>query len=141
MKAQLIVTMLALLAAGCGNITQRVDPVAKVQDKQICVERNPGVREGFLDSYQKALERKGFHVVVVPETAVPPSCTLVSSYRAGWGYSGFTASMLHADIRVLKDGQLVGRAIYDATRSRSPEKMINADSKVVELVNQLFPDR
>lgn len=139
MKAHLIVTTLALIAAGCGNIQQRVQPVTKVQDRQICIEQNPRVRESFLDSYRKALEQKGFTVIVVPETAVPPSCSLISSYQAGWGHSGFTVSMLHADIRVLKDSQLVGRATYDASRSRSPETMINANSKVVELVNRLFP--
>lgn len=140
MNIRLAVGALALVAVGCGSIQERVDPVAKVAEKRICVQINSQARDTFLVSYQTALERKGFTVVIVPELETPKGCPLISTYKAAWQWSGLTVSMTYADILVHKDGQLAGRAMYNATSSRTLEKMINADSKIAELVDKLFPN-
>jgi len=140
MKKHLIVAA-ALVAAGCGHIRQNVEPVRKLDDRQICVVREPSAREGFLNAYEKALQSKGFTVVVVEETFVPKSCTLVSSYRARWGYGMYAPTMTYADLRVIKDGVLAGRATYDATSRNTIDKIINPEDKIIELVNRLFPYR
>lgn len=127
-----LVVMLALIAAGCGS-TQRVDPVARGDEKVICVTPHPSVRQTFLNAYQSALERKGFTVLIVPEGASRAGCQLVSSYVARWEFVGVTMSMTHADLRVIRDGVLAGRAIYNG------RSMISAEEKIIELVDRLFP--
>jgi hypothetical protein len=141
MKMRLTIAAAALVATGCGSIQQRVDPVARGEEKEICLQPNAAARDTFLTTYQKALERKGFTVIIVPEQGSTAGCRLVSNYQARWGWGGFTMSMTYADLRIIRDGVIAGRATYNATSSRSPEKMINAEDKIVELVNQLFPYR
>lgn len=50
--------------------------------------------------------------------------------------------MTYLDIRVFENGQQVGRALYDARRGggRVFKKFINAEKKINELVDQLFPN-
>jgi hypothetical protein len=50
--------------------------------------------------------------------------------------------MSHADIRVYQYGQQVGQAEYDSRwgGGRVIDKFINAEKKITELTNQLFPD-
>jgi hypothetical protein len=139
MKA-LWIAAAAVAAAGCGTIQQKVDPVRAVPDKEICVVRDVSSREGFLDSYQKALERKGFRVTVVPEYDTR-NCPLLTTYRARWGMGFASPTLSYVDLRVIKDSVTVGTALYNSTSARSIEKIINADSKINELVDQLFPGR
>jgi hypothetical protein len=141
MRIRLAIAAGAFLATGCGSIQQRVDPVAKGEEKSICLQPNVAARETFLSTYQKTLEQKGFTVVVVPEQGSTAGCRLVSNYSARWGWSGVTMSMTYADIRIIRDGVLAGRATYDATRSRGFDKVIVAEDKIVELVDKLFPYR
>jgi hypothetical protein len=48
--------------------------------------------------------------------------------------------MAFADIRVYHDGQQVGQATYDSlSGSANMNKFIKGETKVAELVDQLFP--
>jgi hypothetical protein len=140
MKIHLAAAAVALAVAACGSTQQRVVPVGKIEAKRICVVGNPNARQTFLTTYQQALESKGFTVAMIGDRSAP-DCPLVSTYNARWSWSGVTMSMTYADIQVWQDGQPVGRASYDAMSRRSLDKIINAESKIVELVDQLFPNR
>jgi hypothetical protein len=141
MKNRLGLSALALLAAGCGSIQQRVEPVAGGEEKEICVQANPAARESFLTAYRGTLEQKGFTVIVVPPGASPAGCRLLSSYSARWGWTGAWFALVHADIRVTRDGVAAGRATYDSAWTGGMEGMLFASDKIVELVDQLFPYR
>ena len=134
MRAHFIV-VLALVAAGCRGAHHHVDPVAKGDEKVICVTPHASVRESFLNAYQRALEQKGFTVLIVPEGASRTGCQLVSSYVARWEFVGVTMTMTHADLRIIRDGVLAGRATYNS------RAMINAEDKIIEMVDRLFPNR
>ena len=44
------------------------------------------------------------------------------------------------EIEVFQDGQATGKALYDATKgSGRTDKFIDAEPKIRELVNELFP--
>ena len=131
---------LVVLAAGC-SIRQDVKPVtpAQLSSKEICVRQNAEVRANFLDAYRKALESKGFTVRVLEPTAGITACPLLSTYSANWRWD-LTMYMAYAEMRVYRDGNEIGKAVYDALMGGGRmDKFINADEKVRELVAQLFP--
>jgi hypothetical protein len=109
------------LLAGCA-IHQNVHPLDAVADSQVCIIDNPEVRPGVMATYRRVLSDKGYAVRQLPRTAA------------------ITMYMHYAEFRVFVDGKEKGTAIYDATRGGgNPNKFIDADKKIAELVNQLFP--
>jgi len=137
-RAYLLV--LAVVLAGC-SIRQEIKPVALAQlpMKEMCIRENRDVRPGFLDAYKAALESKGLSVRVIDPDAGVTACPLLTTYVANWRWD-FTMYMAYAQMVVYRDGAEVGRAVYDAAGGGGRlDKWINADDKVRELVNQLFP--
>ena len=127
-----------LLFTGCA-IKQRVKPVENFASKEVCILDNPDVRAGFMAAYKRALEGKGFLVRQMPATASIIECPLTSTYTANWDW-GMAIYMSYANIKVYSNGKVVGEAVYDAKHGRmNTAKFIDADKKIGELVNQLFP--
>lgn len=129
----------AVVLVGCA-IHQKVDPVPRTNVREICIINNPNVREGFLESYRRALSTKGFETKLLDKSATPSDCPLASTYTANWRWD-LALYMAFAEITVYVDGKKVGRALYDSLGGGgNPAKFINADNKVQELVDQLFPN-
>jgi hypothetical protein len=126
------------LLAGCA-IHQNVRPVEAVGDTQVCVINNPAVRPSVLASYRRVLGDKGYTVRELPESAAITDCKVTSTYQANWRWD--LAMYMHfAQFRVFIDGKEKGVATYDATRGgANMGKFIDADKKIAELINQLFP--
>jgi hypothetical protein len=142
MRRRGMLLLLAVLLAAC-SIKQEVKPVMPADlpaARELCVRENPAVRPGFLDAYRRALESKGFAVRMVPATGGITECPLLSTYSASWRWD-FTMYMAYAEMAVYRDGQPIGKATYDSLTGggRVDKKFINADDKVRELVDQLFP--
>lgn len=135
MKKLIAVALLTPLLGACSSV-QKIDPVASHAGEKVCIVENPKVREGFLSSYQRAIEAKGMAVQVVPATAGTQACTLTSTYTASWNWD-LALYMRYAKISIYRDGQLAGEALYDA-HTAGMSKFIDADKKVQELVGQLF---
>ena len=128
---------LALLA-GCA-IHQNVRPVDVAGVGQVCVINNPEVRPSVMAAYKRVLGDKGYTVRELPQTAAITDCKVTSTYRASWHWD-LAMYMHYAEFRVFVDGRERGNAIYDATRGGgNPNKFIDADKKIAELINQLFP--
>jgi len=127
-----------VLLAGCA-IHQNVRPVDAAGDGQVCVINNPEVRPGVMAAYRKVLGDKGYTVRELPPTAAITDCKVTSTYRANWRWD--LAMYMHfAEFRVFVDGKERGLAVYDATHGGgNPNKFIDADKKIAELINQLFP--
>jgi len=126
------------LFTGCA-IHQNVRPVGAVGDNLVCVINNPDVRPSVMSSYKKALTEKGYTVRELPQTAAITDCRVTSTYRANWRWD-LAMYMHYAEFRVFVDGKERGSAIYDATRGgANMNKFIDADKKIAELINQLFP--
>lgn len=127
-----------VLLAGCA-IHQNVRPVDAAGDGQVCIINNPEVRPSVMASYRKVLSDKGYTVRELPATAAVTDCKVTSTYRANWRWD-LAMYMHYAEFRVFVDGREHGVAIYDATHGNgNPNKFIDADKKITELVNQLFP--
>ena len=126
------------LLAGCA-IHQNVRPVEAVGDTQVCVINNPAVRPSVLASYRRVLGDKGYTVRELPESAAITDCKVTSTYQANWRWD--LAMYMHfAQFRVFIDGKEKGVATYDATHGgANMGKFIDADKKIAELINQLFP--
>jgi hypothetical protein len=138
-RSRLLVVM-AVLLVGC-SIKQNVKPVtaAQLTSKDICVRENAAVRAGFLEAYRRALQDKGFAVRVLEPAAGVTACPLLTTYTANWRWD-FTMYMAYAEMVVYRDGGEIGKAVYDTmSGGLNMNKFINADEKVYELVDQLFP--
>jgi hypothetical protein len=127
-----------LMVAGCA-ITQDVEPSTTSQGSEICIIENPDVRGRFLEVYLRELETKGFKTRVIPATSTLHDCPQVSRYTANWRWD-VAYYLAFADISVYEDGKRVGHVVYDSLRgSLNLGKFVNGENKIVELVDQLFP--
>jgi hypothetical protein len=132
------VCVLAIAVVGCA-IHRRVEPVPRLDSREMCIVNNPNVREGFLAAYQAALAGKGFRAKLVEPSAAPDACPLTSTYTANWRWD-LALYMAFADITVYSNGKKVGRAVYDSLGGGGNlGKFINAEEKIKELVDLLFP--
>jgi|HubBroStandDraft_5_1064220.scaffolds.fasta_scaffold293637_1 hypothetical protein len=140
MKTQLAVFAIAMSLAGCA-IDQKVQPVAisTTGSREICVIKNPAVRDSFLERYETALGHKGLLVHEVSPGSPVSACPLTTTYTASW-YWDVAMYMNYVNFKIYRDGNLVGEALYDSRRGgANMNKFIDADKKVMELTNQLFP--
>lgn len=133
----LVFVVFAASLSGC-VINQAVNPVPSLSSKAICIVENPAVRPGFLQEYRSVLEEKGYSVKIMPRSATITECPTTSTYVARWHWD-MALYMEYAEIRVYNEGTLAGKAVYDARRGGGrPDKFINGDSKVRELVSALY---
>ncbi|MBS0545697.1 MAG: hypothetical protein JSR40_18400 [Proteobacteria bacterium] len=127
-----------LSISGCA-IQQKVKPVDPLADNQICIVERRDVKAGFLDTYKRALSAKGYAVTQLAPSASLRACPVTSTYTANWRWD-LALYMAYAEIRVFNDGKPAGEAIYDAKGGgASFGKFIDAETKITELVDQLFP--
>jgi hypothetical protein len=139
MRAILAVVLASSFAISGCSIRQTVRPVELTDNKEVCIIENPAVKNGFIESYQRVLQGKGYVVRKLPVTSSIIDCPITSTYSASWRWD-LALYMVFAEIKVYREGRSVGDAIYDAHRgSANMAKFINADSKITELVSQLFP--
>lgn len=134
------ISLIAALALyGCGSAPrQAVTPVANLEGREVCILENLRVNSDFLDAYKKALENKGYVTRVLPTTARIDACPITSRYRALWNID-LLPYMSYAEIIVYGGSKTTGRAVYDATGvGATMSKFISAETKITELVNQLF---
>ncbi|PMQ16453.1 hypothetical protein JaAD80_10275 [Janthinobacterium sp. AD80] len=137
-KKIVLLTSVTFLFTGCA-ITQTVKPVEHFASKEVCILENPDVRAGFMTSYKRALEGKGYVARQLPAAASIIECPLTSTYTANWRWD-LAMYMNYANIKVYNNGKIIGEAKYDANRAgMNTAKFIDADKKISELVNQLFP--
>jgi hypothetical protein len=134
-----LMIVIGLFFSAC-SIKQEVNPVVtNVAEKKVCILENKAVKKGFLVAYKEALEEKKYKVEILDENASINSCKLSSEYTARWSWD-IGVYMSFAKIKVYDDGKVVGSAEYDSRRAFSPvRKFINAETKVKELVGELFP--
>ena len=134
-----ILPALILLTISACSITQTVDPVHELDTNQVCIIENPQVREGFLAELQNALRAKNAQVQILGAEASTIDCLIVTTYIARWSWD-LTIYMSYAEINVFRNGMVVGKALYDATKGGGRlDKFVDAEPKIRELVDQLFP--
>ena len=76
---------------------------------------------------------------ILPESASVNDCQVASTYTAKWRWN-LALYMAYAEINVFKDGEKAGGAVYDSQRGgANMGKFIDADAKIKELTNQVFP--
>jgi hypothetical protein len=135
-----VVMLTAFVLTGC-SIKQTVTPVAlsTTQSPEICMIPAEGLRTGFNTTYTAQLRSKGFHTRELPSGSPPASCALSTTYIGKWSWD-MALYMSYADIQVFENGRQVGQALYDSTSGGARMgKFIDAQSKIVEMTNQLFP--
>lgn len=136
-KSAAVVMVLGL--SGCA-IHQTVKPMDALDDAQVCIVANPAVKmPGFLDTYRRVLQQKGYQVKMLEPNSSLVECRVTSTYTANWRWD-MAMYMAFADIVVYKDGKPDGRATYDSMHGGANlKKFIRGEEKIEELVNKLFP--
>ena len=128
----------SLYLSACA-IHQTVKPVAQSGNKQVCIVEKPAVKAGFIETYKRVLSAKGYEVRQLPESSSLVECPITSTYTANWRWD-LAMYMAFAEIKVYQNGKPAGEAVYDSMRGgANMGKFIDADKKITELVNQLFP--
>ena len=128
------------LLTGC-SIRQHADPVTLSPEltPTICMIAAPGVRAGFTATYRAALEDKGFTVRELAAGSSTARCPLATTYTGKWRWD-LALYMSYAEMRVFEHGVQAGMAIYDARSGGGRlDKFIDAEPKIRELADQLFP--
>lgn len=125
----------ALALAACISV-QEVQP-SKLTSRSVCVIRDPDVIYNFDTSLVTHLRRKGLSVTLVEPAGDATSCTATVLYTANWEWD-FAMYMRYAKISLLEGGRPAGQAVYRSDGLRF-DKWVNADEKIGELVDELFP--
>ena len=138
MRTVLAVSVVAALVSGCA-INQKAAPVRLASSEEICVIEDPAVRSTFTASYIRLLRDRGFTVKRLEEGANLTTCPITTTYTARWSHD-FTIYLAFARLTVYRNGIQAGEAVYDAKGGGlRMDKWINADEKLSEMVDQLFP--
>ncbi len=134
-------TLACIGLCGC-SIKQTVTRVAfsAAQAPEICMIPAEGLRAGFNTTYTAQLRSKGFQTRELRPGSPPASCALSTTYIGQWSWD-LALYMSYADIQVFENGRQVGKALYDSTSGGARMgKFIDAQSKIIEMTNQLFPN-
>ncbi|RZT38456.1 Sbal_3080 family lipoprotein [Cupriavidus agavae] len=170
MKRVTIAATLALLATGCSTYqsvlpvdrADQIDPIAGFQNgafggpaqfrvdgnrvvgadgSLFCVVANQANSNAFVESFVKALRARNFEVKLLPPYSSMASCPMTAMYVAQ-RQTYITPFLAAADITVYRNGERVGKAIFNANRSAGGVNLSNfipPEMKIEELVDQLFP--
>ena len=132
------ILLLTASLAAC-SISQTINPVQHLTDARICIVENPPVKFDFLAALKTSLEVRGFTVKVLAPSTALRDCPITVTYTANWRWD-LAMYMAYANIKVFNEGQLAGEAVYDSLKGgANMGKFIKGESKIAELVNQLFP--
>lgn len=113
MRIRVAVVIAALLASGCTSV--EVQPVsADLTISEVCIEDNPAVIvEDFLRVVRDGFDRHGIATYVHPKP-VPKECEYVLTYVA-YQIWDIALYMHHAELRLARNGRIVGTATYHLT--------------------------
>lgn len=129
-----------LLFSGC-SIKQEINPIdtRDTGTKEVCIIKNTAVRTTFLEAYKNALENKQYKVIIKEDNYSAKNCNIISTYTANWRWD-LALYLVYAELNVYKQDNLVGKAIYDSLHGdANMNKFINAQEKIKELVDKLYP--
>ena len=110
----LFVCGLTLALSSC-TIVQNVTPYRSSDIQEICIIEDPAVRAGFLRAYKRVLREKGYRIRILEEHANLDDCELTSTYMGRWKWD-MALYMALAEIKIFKNGEKVGEAIYDSRK-------------------------
>lgn len=137
MKKVLIVFAALMMTTAC-SIKQRVDPVQVGRSDEVCIQKNPDVREGFLAEVEKVLTEKQIKYRVLEQLDAAQQCEWTATYTANWAWD-LALYMVYAEIKVFHQGRLDGEAIYDARMGgANMNKFIDSEPKIRELIEELI---
>ncbi|MCZ4337378.1 Sbal_3080 family lipoprotein [Shewanella colwelliana] len=140
MKKVLVAIAVLAMTTAC-SIKQRVDPVQVNNSDEVCIQKNPDVREGFLAEVEKVLTEKKIKYRIIDQLDASQQCEWTATYTANWAWD-LALYMVYAEIRVFRDGKLDGEAIYDARMGgANMNKFIDAEPKIRELIEQLIEQK
>ncbi len=127
----------SMTVTGC-SIKQTVEPAEIPLAAELCIIENTDTREGFLREFQSTLTARDIQHRLVSERNVPESCEWTATYVARWTWD-LALYMSYAEIKIFRNGNLDGEAIYDSTHGGgNMGKFIDAEPKIQELVNELM---
>ncbi len=129
-----------MMTTAC-SIKQRVDPVQVGRSDEVCIQKNPDVRQGFLAEVEKVLTEKQIKYRVLEQLDAAQQCEWTATYTANWAWD-LALYMVYAEIKVFHQGRLDGEAIYDARRGgANMNKFIDAEPKIRELIEELIKQK
>ena len=148
----LIASILALSLSGCST-RQDITRIQGPKPQNVCILHNTAVKKGVLTAIEESLSRRYVKYEVLNGTYkkenagwVPSfdrsdtvGCDALLFYVANWNWD--LALYMHFATIWMTDAdgkRSIARATYDASRNVGFGKFINADSKIRELMDEIF---
>ena len=135
---RVILLVIILFLNGCAAVTKQTVKPFESDVSEVCIIENPKVRESFLQVYRDALTQKGYVVKMLNEHSDISDCSVTTTYLARWRWD-LALYMSYVSIEVYKNGEKSGDASYKIVKEGATGKFIDAEEKIKELVDQLFP--
>lgn len=136
-KILLAVITASVVMSGC-SIQQTIEKAELEKEAELCIVENSAVRKGFLAEFKTVLTSMNIPHRMVNASSIPASCEWTTTYVARWTWD-LALYMSYAEIKVFRQGNLDGEAIYDSTHGgANMSKFIDAETKIRELVNELM---
>lgn len=137
MKKLILVLLPATAFLSSCAISQTVQPTTLADDATLCVIEDPAVREGFLAELTKILDEKSIDYRVVDKHQAL-DCEWTMTYLGRWTWD-MALYMAYAEIKIYRNGEMTGQAVYDASRGAfNLSKFIDSEPKIRELVEELL---
>ncbi|CAG9175373.1 Sbal_3080 family lipoprotein [Cupriavidus pampae] len=168
MKRALLVTALTLMVSACSTYVavtpvdrpDQSDPLRAFQTPNgvpqyridgsrvigadgtlVCVIANTVNGNAYLSAFRSSLRARNFEVKMLPPDSSIASCPITVSY-AVQEQTYWLPFVNAADITVYRNGERVGKAVYNANRSAGGlnfSHLVPADQTIEMLVEKLFP--
>ena len=136
MKFPFYVVVVASLVA-CNSIDVAPVKAEKNPLTKVCIQENPKVKVAdFVSVLQQKFDQRGIETVVY-RSAMPSSCNYQLTYTAlrSWDFAPYLA---YAEIRLRKDGRLIGKVDYNHNNGLSLMKWEGTNAKIGPLLDQML---
>lgn len=107
----------------------------------LCVIANTANGNSYLNAFRASLRARNFEVKMLPPDASVATCPITVTYFVQQ-QTYWLPYVSAADITVYREGERVGKAVYNANRSAGGlnfSHLVPADRTIEMLVEQLFP--
>jgi hypothetical protein len=133
-----LLALVTCTAFACTSIrVTNIDPTRNPASR-ICIVENPEVTvDGFLSILQQEFLRHGIRTNAYAGASIPSDCEYQMQYSARRGWDMVTY-LKFAEIRILRQGELVGAATYRHAGGFGLNKYASTEAKLRRLIDKLL---
>ncbi|WP_416306512.1 Sbal_3080 family lipoprotein [Neptunicella sp. SCSIO 80796] len=151
---KLFFVVIALLGLGGCAARQEITQLTDYVPQKVCIAKNDAVREGVIKALEKGFAKHNVDTMVVNATyvekhgALTPSisddqsknCETLVFYTANWHWD-LAMYMRFANVWLMDESMQAKLAQATYTAGAGLDKFIDAEEKIIELVDEMFKQK